>query len=278
MDFFRKKLQPTAAADDYTLPSRPQVTRTYISRKRREELESEKADGATSETLHTLDHEESTKSENILREDPILVQTSIESNKESHVTAADTGSSGANPPKTRTIDSYFLKAPSNPQPQFITSHNSLKRNRPADITHDDIKGKNSPTSTPTPFLLLSSSPSPPKRLRTSITPSRPVQKPSTTPTPQKQPKKYEQLFLDLGQKNAGLQKCAACGMEYTVGKGEDETLHDRYHKAMTGGMEWMKHANEIVLQTYREHDGGKIILVGEGSSGREKRKVGAIAE
>ncbi|KAJ3040679.1 N-acetyltransferase esco2 [Rhizophlyctis rosea] len=60
-------------------------------------------------------------------------------------------------------------------------------------------------------------------------------------------------------------------MEYALGKGEDEAVHDRYHRAMISGVEWSRHVNEVVLQTF--HDGAKIILAGEGSNARERKKI-----
>ncbi|KAJ3279549.1 Establishment of cohesion 1 [Borealophlyctis nickersoniae] len=86
-------------------------------------------------------------------------------------------------------------------------------------------------------------------------------------------KKYEQLHLDLGQKNVGSVTCKACGMEYALGKQEDEALHDRYHRTAVGGIDWPGYKTETVVQTFPHENDSKIVVVTAGSNPYERRKV-----
>ncbi|KAJ3142027.1 N-acetyltransferase esco2 [Physocladia obscura] len=48
-----------------------------------------------------------------------------------------------------------------------------------------------------------------------------------------------QTVLDLGQKNAGLSTCKACGMRFTHAAKEDSQLHMKYHASvLAGGIEY----------------------------------------
>jgi hypothetical protein len=52
------------------------------------------------------------------------------------------------------------------------------------------------------------------------------------------PKKYDQLVLDLGQRNAGMKLCSDCGMSYANISKEDEALHMKYHNSVMGGVDY----------------------------------------
>ena len=39
----------------------------------------------------------------------------------------------------------------------------------------------------------------------------------------------KQMFLDLGQKNFGVSSCKVCGMMFSSGLSEDDTLHKKFH-------------------------------------------------
>lgn len=61
---------------------------------------------------------------------------------------------------------------------------------------------------------------------------------SKASTPQRQPKKYQQLCLDFGQKSIGPRQCPECGMSYNAVQKDDDALHRRFHKAVVNGIEW----------------------------------------
>jgi hypothetical protein len=50
--------------------------------------------------------------------------------------------------------------------------------------------------------------------------------------------KYEQLYLELGQKHFGPVTCSECHMSYSRGADEDDTLHNRFHRAVVGGINY----------------------------------------
>src|SRR3990167_5801398 len=39
----------------------------------------------------------------------------------------------------------------------------------------------------------------------------------------------KQMFLDLGQKNFGVSSCSICGMMFSSGLSEDDSLHKKFH-------------------------------------------------
>lgn len=58
------------------------------------------------------------------------------------------------------------------------------------------------------------------------------------PPPITKHKRYEQLFLDLGQRNFGATTCPECQMSYSRGQGEDDAIHEAYHRATVGGIDY----------------------------------------
>jgi hypothetical protein len=46
----------------------------------------------------------------------------------------------------------------------------------------------------------------------------------------KTPKKMEQVFIDIGQKNFFQTQCGKCGMYFVAGDEIEEKLHNEYHK------------------------------------------------
>ncbi|KAF9352487.1 N-acetyltransferase esco2 [Mortierella sp. AD094] len=46
--------------------------------------------------------------------------------------------------------------------------------------------------------------------------------------------------------------CPQCGMPYVRGQSEDEQIHDRYHRAVLGGVDYPGYKNEIVVATYSD--------------------------
>ncbi|KAF9281264.1 N-acetyltransferase esco2 [Linnemannia elongata] len=105
-------------------------------------------------------------------------------------------------------------------------------------------------------------------------------------TPHEAPKKLEQLFLafskDRNKSNAAsvtstskqrpvtptrrpnqLQReddklkryhCPQCGMPYVRGQPEDEQIHDRYHRAALGGIDYPGYKNEVVVARFRDQE------------------------
>ncbi|KAF9996426.1 N-acetyltransferase esco2 [Entomortierella chlamydospora] len=47
-------------------------------------------------------------------------------------------------------------------------------------------------------------------------------------------------------------QCPQCGMPYVRGQSEDEQIHDRYHRAVLGGVDYPGYKNEIVVATYSD--------------------------
>ncbi|KAG0381043.1 N-acetyltransferase esco2 [Mortierella sp. AD032] len=106
-------------------------------------------------------------------------------------------------------------------------------------------------------------------------------------TSQEPPKKLEQLFLafskdrtksntattsasskqrlpvtptrrpnQLAREDEKLKRyhCPQCGMPYTRGQPEDEQIHDRYHRAVLGGIDYPGYKNEVVVARFRDLD------------------------
>lgn len=59
--------------------------------------------------------------------------------------------------------------------------------------------------------------------------------------------------------------CPQCGMPYVRGQPEDEQIHDRYHRAIVGGIDYPGYKNEVVVAIY--NDVGTAGLPHSGSSG-----------
>ncbi|KAI8998394.1 ESCO1/2 acetyl-transferase-domain-containing protein [Gaertneriomyces semiglobifer] len=82
---------------------------------------------------------------------------------------------------------------------------------------------------------------------------------------------FEQLFLDLGQRDVGITTCPECGMKYSKAKPEDEALHVRYHRASIDGIEWSGYKTEIIASKLA--DGSRIVVVTENCSGHIQAKA-----
>ncbi len=50
--------------------------------------------------------------------------------------------------------------------------------------------------------------------------------------------KYQQLHLDVGQRNVGVYKCDECEMEFDLTKPEETQLHKKYHASVVGGIKF----------------------------------------
>ncbi|CAG8595667.1 10092_t:CDS:2 [Ambispora leptoticha] len=88
--------------------------------------------------------------------------------------------------------------------------------------------------------------------------------------------KFEQLFLELGQKNFGPITCSECKMSYSKGT-EDDLVHDRYHRGVIGGIDYPGYKNEIVIQEFS--DKSRVILFTYSRiSTHEKRKIREVLE
>ncbi|CAG8477661.1 4244_t:CDS:2 [Ambispora gerdemannii] len=88
--------------------------------------------------------------------------------------------------------------------------------------------------------------------------------------------KFEQLFLELGQKNFGPITCSECKMSYSKGT-EDDLVHDRYHRGVIGGIDYPGYKNEVVIQEFP--DKCRVILFTYSrASTHEKRKIREILE
>ncbi|KAG0258332.1 N-acetyltransferase esco2 [Mortierella polycephala] len=71
--------------------------------------------------------------------------------------------------------------------------------------------------------------------------------------------------------------CLQCGMPYVRGQPEDEQIHDRYHRAAVGGIDYPGYKNEVVVARYNDQDFDQ--LHGRGSSnGSNGDAHGSFAE
>ncbi|KAG0296817.1 N-acetyltransferase esco2 [Linnemannia gamsii] len=48
--------------------------------------------------------------------------------------------------------------------------------------------------------------------------------------------------------------CPQCGMPYVRGQPEDEQIHDRYHRAALGGIDYPSYKNEVVVARFRDQE------------------------
>ncbi|KAG9062756.1 N-acetyltransferase esco2 [Linnemannia hyalina] len=48
--------------------------------------------------------------------------------------------------------------------------------------------------------------------------------------------------------------CPQCGMPYVRGQPEDEQIHDRYHRAALGGIDYPGYKNEVVVARFRDQE------------------------
>ncbi|KAF9425447.1 N-acetyltransferase esco2 [Podila epigama] len=72
------------------------------------------------------------------------------------------------------------------------------------------------------------------------------------------------MLLNRGSLNREAERskryhCPQCGMPYVRGQVEDEQIHDRYHRAVVGGIDYPGYKNEVVVARFRElelADGG----------------------
>ncbi|KAF9153651.1 N-acetyltransferase esco2 [Linnemannia schmuckeri] len=48
--------------------------------------------------------------------------------------------------------------------------------------------------------------------------------------------------------------CPQCGMPYVRGQPEDEQIHDRYHRAVLGGIDYPGYKNEVVIARFRDQE------------------------
>ncbi|KAK9761715.1 hypothetical protein K7432_013166 [Basidiobolus ranarum] len=155
----------------------------------------------------------------------------------------------------------------------LTLTNFLTRKTPSK------KVDNSPRST---TYATSDSPSPPSSptrsnaiLPTSLLRSKRQQTQVHSPVPKKP--RFQQLFLELGQKDFGLITCPECKMQYSRGQEDDDAFHDKYHRAVIAGIEYPHYKNEMIASRSNESD-ESIIVLSKSSSPFEKRKLKEILE
>ncbi|OZJ04792.1 hypothetical protein BZG36_01873 [Bifiguratus adelaidae] len=150
----------------------------------------------------------------------------------------------------------------------VTSPASRRKSSPAYFTHvsdDDFKATRSNDAHSSPSSTASSTR---KRKRLS----------DLFPISSKQPKKttprYEQLYLDLGQKNLFSYTCPECRMSYARGRIEDDALHERYHKASIGGIDYSGYKDEDIVDRLEDADERYIVQITGRSSAFMRKKAG----
>ncbi|KAI8917240.1 ESCO1/2 acetyl-transferase-domain-containing protein [Powellomyces hirtus] len=90
----------------------------------------------------------------------------------------------------------------------------------------------------------------------------------------KQTQTYEQLYLDLGQRDSGVRTCPECRMEYSKAKPEDDVLHSRYHRAVVYGVEWQGYKGELTACEYP--DGARTVVVTDTCNAFLRKKAGEV--
>ncbi|ORY00913.1 hypothetical protein K493DRAFT_335140 [Basidiobolus meristosporus CBS 931.73] len=132
--------------------------------------------------------------------------------------------------------------------------------------HHSTRSSASPPSSPTRVSALP---------HTSLLRSKRQQPQVHSPIPKKP--RFQQLFLELGQKNFGLITCPECKMQYSRGQEDDDAFHDKYHRAVIAGIEYPHYKNETVASRCNGND-ESIVVVSKSSSPFEKRKLQEILE
>ncbi|KAJ3088402.1 N-acetyltransferase esco2, partial [Quaeritorhiza haematococci] len=164
---------------------------------------------------------------------------------------------------TTTITSFFSSSSTTPSTHRNITSKSVQPPKSKPHTKKSSSASSASTSTSTPDLQNSSS-------------SRPSSSRSANGSKGKK-QTFQQMYLDFGQKDIGLRTCRKCGMKYTPGKATDEEVHERFCKAVTGGLEYPQYKQEQVVQQFAE-DGSRIVLVTSKSSRVEIKKASEIVQ
>ncbi|KAI9142135.1 hypothetical protein BKA69DRAFT_1166267 [Paraphysoderma sedebokerense] len=108
---------------------------------------------------------------------------------------------------------------------------------------------------------------------------------STSQSDARKPTKFQQLYLDFGQKNQGPISCSECGMSFRRGHEEDEKLHNRHHKAVVGGVDWPGYKTEDVVIEFNNDTKmpsgaitDRIVEVSSQSGSFEKKKLRVVID
>lgn len=64
--------------------------------------------------------------------------------------------------------------------------------------------------------------------------------------------------------------CPQCGMPYVRGQPEDEQIHDRYHRAALGGIDYPGYKNEVVVARFRDQERESSVVSAERNGGSAK--------
>ncbi|KAG9287761.1 hypothetical protein G9A89_017356 [Geosiphon pyriformis] len=89
-------------------------------------------------------------------------------------------------------------------------------------------------------------------------------------------KNYEQLFLELGQKNFGPSTCPDCDMSYNIGT-EDDKVHAKYHRGVVSGIEYPGYKNEVIVQESLNRS-RVVMFPYSRTTAFEKKKINEILE
>ncbi|KAI8599786.1 ESCO1/2 acetyl-transferase-domain-containing protein [Dissophora ornata] len=68
--------------------------------------------------------------------------------------------------------------------------------------------------------------------------------------------------------------CPQCGMPYVRGQPEDEQIHDRYHRAVLGGIDFPGYKNEVVVARYNDFENSERHHVAASNSGNKSLNGG----
>ncbi|KAF9566628.1 N-acetyltransferase esco2 [Mortierella alpina] len=182
---------------------------------------------------------------------PASSATSTSSNKSKAADSTHVKSS-KQPTHQATISSFFTRKASNGTGILKTKASSKSdyntEAETASPTSNRRSGKQ-PASLPTEptvkleqlFLSFSKD-----RTKTLSSPS------NTSPAPNRTPKSS----LQREDEKSKRYHCPQCGMPFVRGQQEDEQIHDRYHRAVLGGVDYPGYKNEVVVALFNDPDFG----------------------
>ncbi|RUS16455.1 hypothetical protein BC938DRAFT_476571 [Jimgerdemannia flammicorona] len=162
--------------------------------------------------------------------------------------------SSSKPPRRgqTTISDFFTSKPT--APTTHTPHRTFKPSPPT----PPHRLLSPPPSSPSPSSPFPSVRARPRKL---TIPHFTIDAPPAAMTPK--PRRYEQLYLELGQRNCGATTCAECHMSYNRGQREDDILHEAYHRVAVGGIDYPSlHLTFL---------GSKLTMIGLQGRGRDRR-------
>ncbi|NXR37389.1 ESCO2 acetyltransferase, partial [Zosterops hypoxanthus] len=86
---------------------------------------------------------------------------------------------------------------------------------------------------------------------------------------------WDQLIIDLGQRELGAGQCGSCGMVFAPGIPEDRLQHLRHHRRLREGLRYLGWKQQRVVAEFWD---GKIVLILPGDPKYALRKAQEVLE